>query len=117
MVTVNIFGTLFHLKQLRAARFKKGWTVMHILPWSKYAQHLAGRRGAIPRVNEAFAKAGEMTGGLPLRQRMEIISYAMKGQSFGGAKRALRPAVGAAEVEKKKADVRAAVAALAVAAK
>ena len=108
-MTINIFGTLFHLKQLRAPRFKKGYTVMHCLPWSKYRMHLAGRPETIVRVNDAFKAAGHMTAGLPLRQRMEIIGAAMRGASFGGAKRVTHKAISEEEVKKRKEEVRAAI--------
>jgi len=113
MVTVTIFGSKFHLKQLRAPRFKKGYTVMSPLPWSRLRQYLAGRPATIVKVNEAFAKAGEMTAGFPLRQRMEIIGDVMRGKSFGGAKRVIYPAKSAEEVRAKKAAIESAIAALA----
>ena len=109
MVTITVFGTKFHLKQLRAPRFKKGYTVMSPLPWSRIRQYLAGRPETIVRVNDAFKAAGHMTAGFPLRQRMEIIGDAMRGVSFGGAKRVIYPARSAEEVRRKKEEVRAAV--------
>jgi hypothetical protein len=109
MVTITVFGTKFHLKQLRAPRFKKGYTVMSPLPWSRLRQYLAGRPETIVRVNNAFAAAGHMTAGFPLRQRMEIIGDAMRGKTFGGAERVIHAARSREEVERMKREVAAAV--------
>jgi hypothetical protein len=113
MVVLNVIGAKLLLKQLRAVRYKKPYTLATPPPWSKLRDYLAGRRPAQVTVNEAFKKAATMTAGLALADRMEIISYAMKGKSFGGKKRVVYTRMSSAELERKKAEVEAAIKALA----
>lgn len=112
MPTVTILGAKLVLKQLRAARFKKPYTVAIPPPWSRFRDYLAGLRPAQVSVTNAFKSAAKMTAGMALADRMEIIGDAMRGMSFGGVKRIIHPRASRAAVEAKKAEVRAAIGAL-----
>jgi len=86
MTTIQVFGNPMYIKILRAARFKKGMTLMSLLPWDKRRDGLAGLRPAQKKAVSAFAKAGAATGGLALSDRMEIIGKALAGKDYGGIK-------------------------------
>ena len=86
MPTINIFGQRFYIKLLRAPRFKKGYTIMNLLPWDKAREHLAGLRPAQKRAVSNFAKVATATAGLNLADRMVIIREALKGKDYGGRK-------------------------------
>lgn len=86
LTKLMIFGTPMYIKILRAARFKKGMTLMKLLPWDKGREHMAGLRPAQKKAVAAFKKAGTATAGLALSDRMEIIGKALAGKDYGGIK-------------------------------
>jgi len=87
MPKINILGQKFYIKLLRAARFKKGFTIMNLLPWDKDREHLEGLRPAQKKVVKDFAALASATAGLNLADRMYIIGKIMKFRDYGGIKR------------------------------
>lgn len=109
MVAVNILGAKLLLKQLRAPRYKKPYTVAIPPPWSRLRMYLRGRPATIVKVNEAFATAATQTAKMSLADRMEIIGDVLRGASFGGKKRVIYARVSPSEREAKKAAIKAAL--------
>ena len=99
-VKVNVLGNWLYIKFLRAPRFKKGFTLWPGPPWAKTREYTSAieARPNLKRVTSVFAKIASMTKGMPLHQRMRVIREAMKGASFGGAKRVVYPPKSEAEI-------------------
>lgn len=81
-------------------------------PWDKRNPGYRSQIEARPHLNtvtKAFAEAGRISGGIPLRQRKSLIRDALKGQSFGGVRRVLRAPISDTEYQNKLAQIKAAV--------
>ncbi len=80
---IKVFGEPKYLKFLRAPRFKIGYTVMSVLPWDKdYGQGIKAMSPAQKLAVANFAEVAHNTRGLPLRERMQIISAQLKGRDY-----------------------------------
>jgi len=85
---VNIFGNRYYLKQLRAPRFKKPFTLMGLLDWDVTIDHLEGLRDNQRKAVDAFIKAAHATAGMALSDRMEILRTVLSGKGrWGGTVR------------------------------
>lgn len=105
---ITVFGNRFYLKQLRAARFKKSWTLMGMLDWDDEIDGLVGLRDNQRKAVSAFIKAGHATAKMALADRMAVMKTALAGKGrWGGRVRKVYPRVSpealAAKVEAVKA--------------
>jgi hypothetical protein len=77
MTIVNV-GQKVIVKQLRAARFKKGWTYA---PYVKRTPSEAQRN-----VIRVFTAASRATAGLPLKDRLPLIAQTLRGHTYSDIK-------------------------------
>jgi hypothetical protein len=72
---IKVFGTPAYLKIYKAPRFKKAFGIMKTLPWDKdYGQGIKAGSAAQLVVWRRFMEVAHETRGLPLSERLKVIS-------------------------------------------
>lgn len=76
MPTINLFGREYVIKQLRAERFKKAFTIATPPPW--YRNPSALSKGQVSQILR-FSQIAHATAGRKLKERMAVIGSQASG--------------------------------------